>query len=341
MSVRVKNMSKNYSTLLIKEPPLQVLPTLAKLIGLNEAIVIQQIHYWLENQNSSGRLWRGKKWVYNTYEEWQESNFPFWSVRTIQRTFLNLEEAGILVSEQLDKKDYDRKKFYRINYDALEALEGKASYSGTFDDDNLARSEDDNLARSLIESETTTETTNTAQAPGVRSNDPQGKETLQGMGEGLHSKGGGQSSRESTPFGEVDLQGRVSEALTLFAGIPEIIPLAEAFILESKIFPASKDVKGWAVSLKKLHVNQITPTDIHKVIVEARKRSIEGHEWPVSDPFSIEKLAISFCGQQKHHKTEREKERNKKSEFASRLESGNYMTAERFAELFPGRAEKA
>lgn len=34
------------SRLLINEPPLIVLPNLAILIGLNEAIVLQQVHYW-------------------------------------------------------------------------------------------------------------------------------------------------------------------------------------------------------------------------------------------------------------------------------------------------------
>ena len=34
------------SKLLINEHPLQVLPSLATKIGLNEAIVLQQIHYW-------------------------------------------------------------------------------------------------------------------------------------------------------------------------------------------------------------------------------------------------------------------------------------------------------
>ena len=35
------------SNLLINESPLQVLPTLATYIGLNEAIFLQQVHYWL------------------------------------------------------------------------------------------------------------------------------------------------------------------------------------------------------------------------------------------------------------------------------------------------------
>ena len=35
------------SNLLIHEEPLLVLPGLASRIGLNEAIFLQQIHYWL------------------------------------------------------------------------------------------------------------------------------------------------------------------------------------------------------------------------------------------------------------------------------------------------------
>ena len=35
------------SRLLIKESPVMIIPSLAVKIGLNEAVVLQQIHYWL------------------------------------------------------------------------------------------------------------------------------------------------------------------------------------------------------------------------------------------------------------------------------------------------------
>ncbi|MDQ1000403.1 hypothetical protein QFZ28_000803 [Neobacillus niacini] len=35
------------STLLINEAPLMIVPSLAVKIGMNEAVVLQQIHYWL------------------------------------------------------------------------------------------------------------------------------------------------------------------------------------------------------------------------------------------------------------------------------------------------------
>lgn len=111
----------NKKNLLISEPPLQVLPSLAKAIGLNEAIVIQQIHYWLENPKA-GVEREGYKWVFNTYDEWQE-NFPFWSIPTIQRTFAALEENGLVIAEQFDKHKRDMRKYYRIDYDQLDKLE--------------------------------------------------------------------------------------------------------------------------------------------------------------------------------------------------------------------------
>jgi hypothetical protein len=35
------------SRLLINESPIMIIPSLAAKIGLNEAVVLQQIHYWL------------------------------------------------------------------------------------------------------------------------------------------------------------------------------------------------------------------------------------------------------------------------------------------------------
>ena len=47
--------------------PLVVNPDLAVGIGLNEAIVVQQLNYWLNSK--SAKTIDGKKWIYNTYEK--------------------------------------------------------------------------------------------------------------------------------------------------------------------------------------------------------------------------------------------------------------------------------
>lgn len=108
------------SKLLVNEYPLIVLPGLAKKIGLNEAIVLQQVHFWLENPNT-GVIVDGHKWVHNTYEEWQ-TNFPFWSVETVKRTIRSLEEANLLISSQTAPNPFDKTKSYRINYDLLDQV---------------------------------------------------------------------------------------------------------------------------------------------------------------------------------------------------------------------------
>lgn len=135
------------SKLLINQPPLQVLPDLAVKIGLNEAIILQQLHYWLER---SVNIREGCKWVYNDYTQWQEQ-FPFWSERTIQRAFLTLEKLGIVVSKQFEKytANYtkrNRRKWYTIDYVKFAELENEKEENTPIvppnpEDANLARSE--------------------------------------------------------------------------------------------------------------------------------------------------------------------------------------------------------
>lgn len=101
--------------LLIQEPPLLVLPTLAVTLGLNQAIIMQQLQYWL---SKSTNIHEGKRWVYNTYDEWAEQ-LPFWSARTIQRLFLGLESDGLIISGVFNRDGHDRTKWYTIDYDKL------------------------------------------------------------------------------------------------------------------------------------------------------------------------------------------------------------------------------
>lgn len=106
--------------LLIDDQPLQVLPTLAEAIGLNEALILQQVHWLLLR---SKKEFKGKSWVYNTYEEWQEKHFRFFSVSTIRRTISNLENLGLLISTtEFNQMKVDKTKWYTINYEALDRL---------------------------------------------------------------------------------------------------------------------------------------------------------------------------------------------------------------------------
>ncbi len=83
------------SRLLISEPPLLVRPILAKAVGLNDAIFVQQLHDWL--QGKSGKTRDEPPWVYNTYEEWVEL-LPFWSIWTIRPIVGEIENRGLVIA---------------------------------------------------------------------------------------------------------------------------------------------------------------------------------------------------------------------------------------------------
>jgi hypothetical protein len=114
------------SKLLIESNPIQVIPELAELIGLNEAIFLQQLHYWL--QSDYAKFIDDRSWVYNTYKDWKRDNFPFWSEKTLKRIVNSLRELNLIVTtSEYNKYKPDKKLWYTINYKNLEPYEKKAS----------------------------------------------------------------------------------------------------------------------------------------------------------------------------------------------------------------------
>lgn len=110
---------KNSSKLLLDEPPLVIQPALAQQIGLNEAIVLQQIHYWIKQAEESGRnLHDGYYWVYNSIRAWR-GQFPFWGKNTLIRIFTSLEKKQLLIIGNFNKSPLDHTKWYRVDYSRL------------------------------------------------------------------------------------------------------------------------------------------------------------------------------------------------------------------------------
>ncbi|EOY8504048.1 conserved phage C-terminal domain-containing protein [Enterobacter cloacae] len=103
-------------SLLMPSRPIVINPDLAYSIGLNEAIALQQVNYWLK-ETTSGLERDGVRWIYNTTEQWLEQ-FPFWSESTLKRTFTRLKKLGVLKVEQLNKSQRDMTNYYTINYES-------------------------------------------------------------------------------------------------------------------------------------------------------------------------------------------------------------------------------
>ena len=118
-------------------------------IGVNGAIALQQVHYWVDI-NKKGYLkgessylnkyHHGRFWTYNSISQWQKENFPFWSEKTVQRTFDKLIEAGYLIEGNFNEEGYDRTKWYTINYEKLQEKEAEV-------DNLIAKRENEKIER--------------------------------------------------------------------------------------------------------------------------------------------------------------------------------------------------
>ena len=106
-------------SLLFAKEPIVVNKYLACAIGLNEAVVLQQVNYWV--QKSTHEI-DGRVWVYNSMSAWQEQ-FPFWSYDTVKRIFATLVKANLLICGNYNKSKMDKTKWYAINNERLGEIE--------------------------------------------------------------------------------------------------------------------------------------------------------------------------------------------------------------------------
>lgn len=153
--------------------PLVINPELAMRIGLNEAIVLQQVNYWI-NDKEQGVIHAGRRWVFNSYESWVKQ-FPFWSADTVKRAFTSLVKQGCLDVEQLNKSLHDRTNYYAINHDCglLNDAEQVPSSNGANCPDRQAHDapmDEGKNARSLTV--TTTKTTTETKSIGASADAP-------------------------------------------------------------------------------------------------------------------------------------------------------------------------
>lgn len=98
---------------LYSKNPLVVDKDLATVIGLNEAITLQQINYWLHVPG--GKNVDGKHWIKHTISEFLEKDFPFWSRNTVRRAIASCEKKGFLLERNLNNAGFDKSKWYSIN----------------------------------------------------------------------------------------------------------------------------------------------------------------------------------------------------------------------------------
>jgi hypothetical protein len=107
---------EGWADLLLGQRALALRPELAVEVGLNEAIVLQQLHWCLGSDRAvelDDRLWLAADLKF-----WQRQ-FPWWSESTIRRTFQSLKDAGLVeISRGREANTYS------VNYPAAFKMNG-------------------------------------------------------------------------------------------------------------------------------------------------------------------------------------------------------------------------
>ena len=112
---------------------------LAELAGLEEAVFIQSIGFWLrKNKANRANFQNGRYWTYNTRQALGEL-FPFWTVRQIDRIAESCEKKGLVL--RAHPEGQTARTWYSLTPEAENFLDLDLSPNG----DKLSRNGDNTL----------------------------------------------------------------------------------------------------------------------------------------------------------------------------------------------------
>lgn len=110
--------------LLYDESPITVSPTLATELGLSTAVLLQQIHFWIDVKRKDASKYsqsfkEGRWWVYFSTRELSEKYPYIGTERTIKAKMAELIEQGWLIKGRFNRSSFDRTNWYTINYEKI------------------------------------------------------------------------------------------------------------------------------------------------------------------------------------------------------------------------------
>ena len=87
-------------------------PEVAAKVGLNAAVIFQNIVWWAEKNAANNKHFHdGLWWTYNSVSAFADL-FPYLTGKQIRTALTKLEDDGLLVSGSFNKSAYDRTKWY-------------------------------------------------------------------------------------------------------------------------------------------------------------------------------------------------------------------------------------
>lgn len=148
-------------SLLLDEPPLVVQPSLVRALGLPEAVVLQQLHYWLQRATAQQG---GCMWVYKTYDEWAYETGL--TAKAARGALDRLRKADVVITATNPNDSRDRTLWWRIDHDRLPPGRPPAPRGSLPDREGSSAGVPSLLSEANGSTETTkTETTNRENTP--------------------------------------------------------------------------------------------------------------------------------------------------------------------------------
>ncbi|BCL39988.1 hypothetical protein [Nostoc sp. MS1] len=123
------------SKLITPESPLLVPPLLAAEIGLHEAVILQQIHYFCQISKHIKR--DGRRWFWKTLKDWGET-LPFLTTSAIRRAIANLRDNFKLIDVcRHSEKTWYQANWFTVNVENVQALWNRICQNQQIDVSNL------------------------------------------------------------------------------------------------------------------------------------------------------------------------------------------------------------
>lgn len=83
--------------------------------GVNAAVLLESIGYWVkQNEANDTNFFDGYYWTYNSRRAYREL-FPYMSKRQLDTAFQKLIDAGLIITGNYNKQNYDRTLWYTLS----------------------------------------------------------------------------------------------------------------------------------------------------------------------------------------------------------------------------------
>lgn len=120
---------------------------IAKLYGVNEAIFINNIYFWINHNVANNKHFHdGRFWTYNTKKAFTEL-FPFWSYEQVKNIIKKLVEKDVLLTANFNENTWDKTAWYSLSEDIIEMF--KNGYK--VNEIALLKNQQSNVEKSTIE----------------------------------------------------------------------------------------------------------------------------------------------------------------------------------------------